>query len=86
MSLPLALLRCIRRPFAAPFLPRLFLVLFRYSQPALIRESIRFVTATDSALADIETRGYWLVVSAVTIYVGLAVSLPGPFLSSFLIF
>ncbi len=75
MTLPLALLRCIRRPFVAPFAPRLFLILFRYSQPALIRQSIQFVTTTSSSVADSETSGYWLVFSAVTIYVGLAVSL-----------
>ncbi len=74
------------RPFVAPILPRLFLILFRYSQPALIRKSIKFVTATSSSLADLETRGYWLVASAVTIYVGLAVSFLGSFLLSFLIF
>lgn len=75
MSLPLALLRCLRRAFIAPFLPRLFLIIFRYSQPSLIRQSIQFVTASNSAVSDPESRGYWLVVSAVTIYVGLAVSL-----------
>ena len=86
MALPLALLRCIRRPFVAPILPRLFLILFRYSQPALIRQSIGFVTATSFSLAEMETRGYWLVFSAATIYVGLAVSLLGPFLLSLLSF
>ncbi|AEO59860.1 hypothetical protein MYCTH_2308466 [Thermothelomyces thermophilus ATCC 42464] len=73
-ALPLALLRCIRRPFVAPIIPRLFLILFRYSQPALIRRSIQFVTDDVPSAAGVETRGYWLVFSAVTIYVGLAVS------------
>ncbi|KAK4233232.1 P-loop containing nucleoside triphosphate hydrolase protein [Achaetomium macrosporum] len=74
MALPLALLRCIRRPFVAPVIPRLFLIFFRYSQPALIRQSIQFVTTGVSSVAGLDTRGYWLVFSAVTIYVGLAVS------------
>jgi len=76
MTLPLALLRCIRRHFIAPIVPRLFLILFRYSQPALIQRSIQFA-ATDTSSThtdDLKTRGYWLVVSAVAIYVGLAVS------------
>lgn len=53
------------------------MILFRYSQPALIRQTIQFATATAAdvvPVADLEMRGYWLVFSAVTIYVGLAVS------------
>ncbi|KAL2127939.1 hypothetical protein VTI74DRAFT_9944 [Chaetomium olivicolor] len=73
-ALPLALLRCIRRSFVAPVIPRLFLIFFRYSQPALIRQSIQFVTTSIPSAAGLETRGYWLVFSAVAIYVGLAVS------------
>lgn len=74
MALPLALLSCIRRAFVTPVVPRLFLVGFRYSQPALIRRSIQFVMSAADTVDDLETRGYWLVLSAVTIYVGLAVS------------
>ena len=76
MTLLLALLRCIRQQFVAPIIPRLFLILFRYSQPALIQRSIHFLVADTSSThaKDLETRGYWLVVSAVAIYVGLAVS------------
>jgi hypothetical protein len=70
--LPVALLRCIRRPFLAPVIPRLFLIAFRYSQPALIRHSIQFVTSPSAVDAD--NRGYWLVVAAVITYVGLGVS------------
>ncbi|KAL2159582.1 hypothetical protein VTH06DRAFT_2151 [Thermothelomyces fergusii] len=73
-TLPLALLRCIRRPFVAPIIPRLFLILFRYSQPALIRQSIQFVADGVSSAVGVEARGYWLVFSAVVIYIGLAVS------------
>jgi len=51
------------------------MILFRYSQPGLIRRAIRFVTVDSLASApSLETRGYWLVVSAMAVYVGLAVS------------
>ncbi|KAK0708156.1 putative ABC transporter [Lasiosphaeris hirsuta] len=70
-SLPLALLRCLKRPFLAAILPRLFLIMFRYSQPILIRQSIRYVTAPTTSDRN---QGYWLIASAVAIYVGLALS------------
>lgn len=70
-TLPLALLRCIRAPFLAAIAPRVFLIVFRYSQPLLIKESIRFVATPPESL--ISMRGYWLIVSAVAIYLGLAV-------------
>jgi hypothetical protein len=71
MSLPLAL-KCLKQPFLAAIIPRLFLIAFRYSQPILIRESIRYVVAypTDKE----SSQGFWLVLSAVAVYVGLAVS------------
>lgn len=73
MTLPLALLKCVKQPFLAAITPRLFLILFRYSQPVLIKQSIRFVTKPP----DIEESnyGYWIVVAAVAIYLGLAVSI-----------
>ncbi|KAI1179905.1 putative ABC transporter [Nemania sp. FL0916] len=71
-TLPLALLKALRRPFLVAVIPRLFLIVFRYSQPILIRESIRYVTAYPS---DTESnRAFWLIVSAVTVYIGLAIS------------
>jgi ATP-binding cassette, subfamily C (CFTR/MRP), member 1 len=74
MSLPLALMRCLKQPFLAAIVPRLFLIFFRYSQPILIRESIRYVVRYPM---NAETnQGFWLVLSAVVVYVGLAVS-PG---------
>ncbi|KAB8305120.1 hypothetical protein EYC80_004415 [Monilinia laxa] len=39
-SLPLALMKCLKQPFFAAVIPRLFLIAFRYSQPTLIKESI----------------------------------------------
>jgi hypothetical protein len=68
----MALLRCIRHAFLAPVIPRLLVIIFRYSQPALIRYSIQFVTSP--AIAASEIRGYWLVLSAVVVYLGLGVS------------
>ncbi len=73
--MPWALLRCVRWRFAAPVVPRLLVILFRYSQPGLIRRAIQLVATDNLASGDgSRTRGYWLVVSAMIIYVGLAVS------------
>lgn len=72
MSLPLALMKCLKQPFLAAIVPRLFLIVFRYSQPILIRESIRYVEAYPTETE--YNQGFWLVLSAVTVYVGLAVS------------
>ncbi|ETS86194.1 hypothetical protein PFICI_00022 [Pestalotiopsis fici W106-1] len=71
-TLPMALLRCLRSPFLAAIPPRLLLVIFRYSQPILIHRSIQYATAGPEA-SEI-SNGYWLVVCAVVIYVGIAVS------------
>jgi hypothetical protein len=72
MTLPLALLRCAKQPFIAAIIPRLFVILFRYSQPILIKQSIRHVTVS-SASSVSENDGYWLVLYAVVVYTGLAV-------------
>ena len=54
-------------------LPRLFLIIFRYSQAILIHDAIRFVTRPDpdNRLMD---DGYWLVLFAIIVYTGMAVS------------
>ncbi|KAI1809574.1 putative ABC transporter [Poronia punctata] len=72
LALPWALLKCLKGSFFAAVLPRLFLIVFRYSQPTLIKESIRFATADPSAVDN--SRGFWLIISAGSIYVGLALS------------
>ena len=75
-ALTLALMRCIWRPAAAAAVPRLALILFQYSQPVLIKHSIRYVSSPP-----VETSipyGYWLIVSSVVVYVGLAVCLLAP--------
>ncbi|KAI0391308.1 putative ABC transporter [Xylariaceae sp. FL0594] len=71
-TLPLVLLRSLKKPFVVAVLPRLFLIVFRYSQPILIKESIRFVTASHTPTEDF--RGFWLIISAVCIYLSLALS------------
>ncbi|CZR52737.1 related to multidrug resistance protein [Phialocephala subalpina] len=71
-TLPLTLFKCIRKPFIAAIIPRLFLIVFRYSQPVLIKESIRFVLTSSAGSGS--NRGYWLIVSAIAVYVGLAIS------------
>lgn len=74
--MPLALLGCIWRPAATAALPRLALILFQYSQPVLIKHSIRYVSG---AYVEASTPyGYWLIVSSVVVYVGLAVWLQTP--------
>ncbi|CRG86131.1 Multidrug resistance-associated protein 6 [Talaromyces islandicus] len=71
-SLPLTLMQSLKRPFFAAIIPRLFLIIFRYSQPILIRETIRYAAASP---VDVESnRRSWLVLSTVVIYVGLALS------------
>jgi hypothetical protein len=70
-TLPLALMKSLKQPLLAAVIPRLFLIVFRYSQPTLIRESIRYINAYT---VDAEnSQGFWLVLSAMSIYIGLAV-------------
>ncbi|KAE8384470.1 P-loop containing nucleoside triphosphate hydrolase protein [Aspergillus alliaceus] len=71
-SLPIALMRCLWKPFLAAVIPRLFLILFRYSQPTLIKECIRFAVAYPAGAES--SHGFWLVISAVFIYISLALS------------
>ncbi|ORY66313.1 putative ABC transporter [Pseudomassariella vexata] len=71
-TLPLALFRCLKRPFFDVILPRLFLTVFRYSQPALIGRSIQHIM--NPSIKDRELQGYWIIVSALVIYFGLAIS------------
>ena len=71
LTLPLALLKCLKRPFLGAVIPRLCLTVFQYSQPVLIKHSIRYVSGPFSDMSG--NYGYWLVVSAVVVYGGLAV-------------
>ncbi|KAM3507972.1 hypothetical protein MY10362_001475 [Beauveria mimosiformis] len=71
-SLPLALMACLKPQFYHAVLPRLLLIAFRYSQPTLIASSIRFVEQHSTATSSDD--GFWLIVSALVIYLGLALS------------
>ncbi|KAJ9155467.1 p-loop containing nucleoside triphosphate hydrolase [Pleurostoma richardsiae] len=72
MTLPLVLYRCLKRQFFAAVIPRLFLIVFRYAQPILIWRAIHYVTVPASG--DWESTGYWLIVAALIVYMGLVVS------------
>lgn len=77
-TLPKVLLRCLLQPFIAVIIPRLFLTTFRYGQPVLIRRAIRFVTeATTSENSSVA--GYWIIITAIIVYIGLAVRPFNPF-------
>ncbi|KAK6853983.1 hypothetical protein PG995_010795 [Apiospora arundinis] len=71
-SLPLAIMLCLKKPFLDAVLPRFLLIIFRYSQPALISQSIKYVSASPAAPGG--DYGYWIIISAVTIYTGLGLS------------
>ncbi|PSR92117.1 P-loop containing nucleoside triphosphate hydrolase protein [Coniella lustricola] len=73
LTLPLVLLRCLQRPFRAAILPRLFLTLFRYAQPVLIQQTIRFVSRPSDHVND-EVDGFWILFAAFCIYSGIALS------------
>lgn len=72
-TLPLVLLRCLLAPFMAAILPRVSVIVFRFAQPLLISRAIRFVT--QSSVEDHDRSGYWIVVAAASIYIGMAVNL-----------
>ena len=72
MALLLALFRCLKKPFLAAIIPRLFLIVFRYSLPILIRRSIHYVSS--SVYGDWESTGYMIVIASITVNVGLVVS------------
>ncbi|KAL6875904.1 P-loop containing nucleoside triphosphate hydrolase protein [Trichoderma longibrachiatum] len=72
LTLPKVLIATTLPHFLAPILPRLCLILFRYSQPVLIRNVIRYL---DASMNENSTRrDYTVVVMAIVVYVGLAIS------------
>ncbi|KAG4028778.1 hypothetical protein MFRU_019g00660 [Monilinia fructicola] len=71
-SLPIALLKGLKTPFLAAVMPRLFMVAFRYSQPILINESIRYIVTYPKEAES--NHGTFLIASASIIYIGLALS------------
>ncbi|KAI0837775.1 ABC transporter [Hypoxylon sp. FL0890] len=72
MTLPKVLLKCLIKPFLLAIPPRLFLTIFRYSQPIIIRQAIIYVTS--NKLSEQLWTGASLVIAAVVVYVGLAIS------------
>lgn len=72
MTLPKVLLASLIKPFILAIPARLFLTLFRYSQPIIIRHAILYVSSDN--LRDDTWTGHGLVITAVVVYVGLAIS------------
>ncbi|PTB62192.1 P-loop containing nucleoside triphosphate hydrolase protein [Trichoderma citrinoviride] len=72
LTLPKVLIATVLPHFLAPILPRLCLIIFRYSQPVLIRNVIRYLDA--SMNENTTKRNYTVVVMAIVVYVGLAIS------------
>jgi ATP-binding cassette subfamily C (CFTR/MRP) protein 1 len=56
-------------------IPRLMVIIFRYSQPILINNTIRYVTEPATEIDEWNVTGYQLILAALVIYVGSAVKL-----------
>lgn len=59
-------------------IPRLMMIGFRYMQPILINNTIRYVTEPSAEESNHQTTGYYLVLTAFVIYVGMGVCNAGP--------
>ncbi|KAF3012251.1 hypothetical protein E8E14_011229 [Neopestalotiopsis sp. 37M] len=70
MTLPKAVTQSMLLHFLAPIVPRLFLIAFRYAQPILISRAISHMTP----LSGDSKTGYTVILMAVIIYLGLAIS------------
>lgn len=57
--------------FLAPVLPRLSLIVFRYSQPVLISTAVRYLNSPLEEKSS--NKGYSVILMAVVVYLGLAV-------------
>ncbi|KIH90038.1 hypothetical protein SPBR_00030 [Sporothrix brasiliensis 5110] len=76
-TLPRALFSCFSVPITLVAIPRLFLILFQFSQPVLISRAISFVqglTQEQSIDDNASAAGSWIVVAAVFVYFGLMTS------------
>ncbi|KAH8194053.1 hypothetical protein TruAng_011783 [Truncatella angustata] len=71
-TLPRVLLHTLLTPFLLVVPPRIFLTTFRYSQPLLIREAIRYLGAIHQQEVSVDS--FNIIAAAVIIYVGLAIS------------
>ncbi|KAM0809256.1 putative ABC transporter domain-containing protein [Seiridium cardinale] len=67
------LLRALRALLIDTVKPRIFLVVFRFAQPILIRQVIHFVAGTYSGNG-LRSRGYWILATSVFLYTGLTFS------------
>jgi hypothetical protein len=74
LMLPRALVASMRPQFFAPVLPRLSLIVFRYAQPVLIRNAVRYLSSPVERASP--RTGYSVILMAVVVYAGLAVSSP----------
>lgn len=72
-TLPRVLLDCILMPFLTAIIPRTAVIVFRFAQPVLMSQAIRFVNSV-SAANNLGSAAYFLVVEATAVYVGMAVS------------
>lgn len=71
-TLPKVLVASMLPQFLAPILPRLSLIIFRYSQPVLIGTAIRYLSTSPEEKSS--KAGYSVILMAVVVYIGLAVS------------
>ena len=67
------LARCLIEPALSPAVPRLCLIVFRCSQPVLIRQAMSFLSPALEAERN-DCNGYWLLLAAVFVYFGMTVS------------
>src|SRR3569833_676185 len=73
------LVGCFTRPFLLAIPPRLGTTLFHVAQPVLVNQVIALVSRETHEAEQSPRQGYKIVCAAITIYVGLAVSLmPAP--------
>ncbi|ERS97645.1 hypothetical protein HMPREF1624_05816 [Sporothrix schenckii ATCC 58251] len=76
-TLPRVLFSCFSVPITLVAIPRLFLILFQFSQPILISRAISFVQglAQEQSIDDnASAAGSWIVVAAGFVYFGLMTS------------
>ncbi|KAF2715971.1 P-loop containing nucleoside triphosphate hydrolase protein [Polychaeton citri CBS 116435] len=71
LTLPTVIARSMLPQFLSPVIPRLFLILFRYAQPVLISTAIKSISMSPEQPGE---SGNTVVIMAVIIYAGLAIS------------
>lgn len=72
LSLLKVLFRQLRTPFLSVVCPRMFLAIFRCSQPIIIHETIQLISESrDNTVSPYD--GFWILLAAITVYLGLPV-------------